>query len=138
MVDDVATDYRNHEHRSEIVTDIKRGQWVEGQSGNPSGRPKVPPRQALADEFTKRLVADFRRHGKEAIEAAREKNPVAYLKVIEGMVPKDVQHKVVGKVTYIMNIGEKPGPKEPKIIDVTPSEDSPDQPQLNGGSRSDA
>jgi len=112
--------------------------WRKGQSGNPTGMAKTPPRQQLADAFTKKLTADFKKHGTSAIEAAREKNPVAYLKVIEGMVPKDVQHKVVGKVTYIMNIGEKAGPKETKIIDVTPSEDSTDQPRLNGGSQSDA
>ena len=82
--------------------------------------PKRPPRQALAEDFTKKLGADFRRHGKKAIEAAREKNPVAYLKVIEGMVPKDVQHQVAGKVEYIMIIGDDEVSN--KTIDVTPDD----------------
>ena len=94
--------------------------WRKGQSGNPSGMPKKLPHQALAEDFSKKILADFKKHGKKAIEAAREKNPVAYLKVIEGMVPKNVQRQVAGKVEYIMIIGDDEVSN--KTIDVTPDE----------------
>ncbi len=60
-----------------------------GQSGNPSGRP-AGARAKLGEAFVAELLADFQKHGKEAIERVRQEKPDQYLKVIASLLPKDV------------------------------------------------
>lgn len=64
--------------------------WQPGQSGNPGGKPKHS-RNRLQGAFLLRLADDFEEHGKAAIVAAREKDPVGYIKAIASLMPKQVE-----------------------------------------------
>jgi len=64
--------------------------WQPGQSGNPGGKPKAA-RNRLQGGFLNALADDFDAHGKKAIEAAREKDPVGYIKAIASLMPKQVE-----------------------------------------------
>lgn len=41
--------------------------------------------------FLDRLSSDFREHGKQALIDAREKDPVGYVRVIAGLLPKQIE-----------------------------------------------
>lgn len=60
-----------------------------GQSGNPKGR-KAGSRNALSEAFISAMNADFEEHGVAVIQAVREDDPAAYLKIIASIVPKDL------------------------------------------------
>jgi hypothetical protein len=60
-----------------------------GQSGNPKGRPKGS-RNKLGEDFLSALQADFEKHGSETIVKVREERPHEYLKVIAGILPKEL------------------------------------------------
>lgn len=60
-----------------------------GQSGNPAGRP-AGARAKLGEAFVSELLADFLKHGRDAIERVRQEKPDQYLKVIASLLPKDV------------------------------------------------
>jgi hypothetical protein len=53
-----------------------------GQSGN--------PRNKLGEAFFEVLCADFERHGPAVIAQVRTENPVAYLRAICQLVPKNL------------------------------------------------
>jgi hypothetical protein len=61
-----------------------------GQSGNPKGREKGS-RNKLGEEFIQKLYADFQEHGEAAIVKVRTDKPDAYLKVIAGILPKELK-----------------------------------------------
>ena len=61
-----------------------------GQSGNPKGREKGS-RNKLGEEFIQKLYADFQEHGEAAIVQVRTEKPDAYLKVIAGILPKELK-----------------------------------------------
>ena len=60
-----------------------------GQSGNPAGRP-VGSRNKLTENFVTALSKDFAAHGVEAIQTARQDDPVAYLRLVASLVPKEL------------------------------------------------
>jgi len=60
-----------------------------GQSGNPKGRPKGS-RNKLGEDFLSALQADFAEHGPSTIVKVREERPHEYLKVIAGILPKEL------------------------------------------------
>jgi Family of unknown function (DUF5681) len=64
--------------------------FEKGQSGNPQGRPKGS-RNKLGEEFIQKLYADFQEHGEDAIVKVRTEKPDAYLKVIAGILPKELK-----------------------------------------------
>lgn len=64
--------------------------WKAGQSGNPGGKPKSA-RNRLQGAFLNALADDFDTHGKQAIVDAREKDPVAYIKAVASLMPKQVE-----------------------------------------------
>jgi hypothetical protein len=60
-----------------------------GQSGNPGGRTKS--RQELGDAFIRVLKADWEANGAATVIKMREKDPVAYVKVVAAMLPEQVE-----------------------------------------------
>lgn len=68
----------------------KEHQFKPGQTGNPGGKP-VNARNKLNADFLNRLAADFQKHGKSAIEAAREKDPMGYVKALCALQPKQIE-----------------------------------------------
>jgi hypothetical protein len=63
--------------------------WKPGQSGNPAGRPKSA-RSRISEAFLDALANDFAEHGVETIARVRNEKPDQYLKVIAGLLPKDI------------------------------------------------
>lgn len=71
------------------VTGKERTQFKPGQSGNPAGR-TPGSRNKLGEDFINALQADFTENGKQAIETVRKDRPHEYLKVIAGILPKEL------------------------------------------------
>ena len=70
-------------HPGVIRTKIKPG-----EVRNPKGRPKGS-RNKLSEAFLRDFLGDWEKHGAKAIRLARKKDPVAYLRVAAGLLPKD-------------------------------------------------
>lgn len=68
----------------------KHSQFQPGQTGNPGGKP-VGTRNRLNADFLNKIAADFQKHGKEAIAAAREKDPMGYVKALCALQPKQIE-----------------------------------------------
>lgn len=60
-----------------------------GQSGNPKGRPKGS-RNKLGEDFLSALQADFAEHGPATITKVRTERPHEYLKLVAGILPKEL------------------------------------------------
>lgn len=60
--------------------------------GNP-GR-QVGARNKLGEDFLKALHEDFQEHGPDAIKAVRRDKPDAYIRVIAGLLPQNVNLNV--------------------------------------------
>lgn len=63
-------------------------QFKPGQSGNPGGKP-VNARNAITRKFLEVLAKDFETNGEAAIKAAREVDPMGYVRAVAGLLPKE-------------------------------------------------
>lgn len=69
---------------------LKKWQFQKGVSGNPGGK-IVGTRNALTTDFLKALGNDFNKHGAKVISRARNRDPLGYVKVIAGLLPKQME-----------------------------------------------
>lgn len=67
-----------------------RPPWQPGQSGNPGGR-AAGARNRLQGDFLNALADHFAEHGKDAIERVCKKNPVAYIKAVASLMPRQFE-----------------------------------------------
>jgi hypothetical protein len=68
--------------------DAKTGQFLVGHTGN-GGRPRGA-RNRLAGELLEALADDFSQHGIAAVQKVREADPTAYLRIVTGLMPREV------------------------------------------------
>jgi hypothetical protein len=104
--------------------------WRPGQSGNLAGRPKGS-RNKLSEDFVAALYNDFQENGAAAIAACRSEKPDIYLRIIAGILPKDVHLKVqplddltddqlLRKLAVLTEMAKPLLARLPAVIDATP------------------
>ncbi len=84
------------------------GRFAVGNPGGP-GRAKGS-KHRLAEDFLRTLVDDFREHGAEAIAAAREADPMGYMRTCAALVPKEFTATVAvdgGYMEALRILGER-------------------------------
>src|SRR5215510_6651150 len=59
-----------------------------GHVGGPGRRPGV--RNRLSNAFLEDLLADWREHGANAIRVMRAEDPVSYVRVVAGILPREL------------------------------------------------
>jgi Family of unknown function (DUF5681) len=64
--------------------------WRRGQSGNPRGRP-LGSRNKLSEDFIADLYESWKTLGKPALLAAAWTDPVAYVRVVASLVPRELE-----------------------------------------------
>lgn len=69
-----------------------KGQFLTGLKRPGPGRP-LGSRNKLTEDFLRVLAEDFAKHGTDAVVKARQEKPTEYVKVIAGLMPKNVQIK---------------------------------------------
>ena len=79
-----------------------------GHSGNPGGRPKG--RKALESQFIEDLYASWQTSGKDAIARMIAKRPADYVRMVAGLLPKDINlnepkpnAERIGKLLEVVN-----------------------------------
>jgi hypothetical protein len=72
-----------------LPKELEKFKWEPGKSANPNGRPKGS-RNKLGEEFIAAMHADFEQHGADTIKRVREERPADYVKVIAGILPKEL------------------------------------------------
>ena len=77
-----------------------KGQFVQGNSGDPNGRGKGS-RNKLGEAFLEALYEDFKDHGIDAIKDVRKDKPDQYLRVIAQVLPKQVNLKPDEELTNL-------------------------------------
>lgn len=60
-----------------------------GQSGNPAGRPKGS-KNKLSEDFLNELNVVFQESGREAIQRMCAEHPSDFIRVLAGLVPKEL------------------------------------------------
>jgi phage terminase small subunit len=69
--------------------DGETGQFLQGKSGNPVGRPKGS-RNKLGEQFLNDLRGEWQRSGVSALERVAKDDPTAFVKVVANVLPREV------------------------------------------------
>jgi len=78
------------EPAAELTAPKQRGiPFAKGVSGNPAGRPKGA-RSKLGERFLTDLAEAWAEHGKPALLTAAKTEPVAFIKVVSSILPREV------------------------------------------------
>lgn len=101
-----------------------------GQSGNPKGRPKGS-RDRINEAFLRDVMKAWEQHGVDAINKVAQSDPVNFVKVVAGLLPKDVnvageidhqhhhEHKAVSEsaewITGLLGGGKDRAPSKPVL-----------------------
>ena len=78
----------------------KDGKIIKGAVLNPKGRSKGA-RSKLSEDFIKAVHEDWKKHGAGALQKAREKDPVAYIKTVAGLIPKEIKEEKTMNINFI-------------------------------------
>lgn len=76
--------------------------WKKGESGNPAGG-RSKARHELGDAFLRVLRSDWAEHGAITVQVMREKDPVAYVRVVAAMLPAQVEHEIGGGLAALLS-----------------------------------
>ena len=82
----------------------KSTKFQPGQSGNPDGRP-VGSRNKLSEDFLRELNNVFQESGGEAIRTMCAEHPSDFVRVLAGLVPKELLLEVTQeeKTNWVIN-----------------------------------
>jgi hypothetical protein len=114
----------------------RRGQFANGNKGGP-GRQRGS-RQKLTEKFLTDLEQDWRKHGKAAIEKAREAEPMQYCTMVGRLLPKHIDANLnVGLTDQFLNALRLANAPRGALINGTaePVEDAPSLLTLNGSAK---
>jgi hypothetical protein len=77
-----------------VVERTKTGQFVKGHAAPWGGR-KPGSRNKLAESFLSDLQKQWMKSGKRALERTAEADPVAFTKIVAGLLPREVLAQVI-------------------------------------------
>jgi Family of unknown function (DUF5681) len=114
--------------------DEKSGQFLQGASGNPNGRPKGS-RNKLGEQFITDLQAEWEVSGPNALKRVVEMDPTAYVKIVAGLMPAKIDLAVdIELSTEVREFAEAwrlarsvIGADEPQMIELQPIQDEIDR-----------
>jgi Family of unknown function (DUF5681) len=73
--------------------DSETGQFLQGVSGNPVGRPRGS-RNKLGEQFIADLHMEWQRSGATALKRVAEDDPTAFVKVVAGVLPREIDQTI--------------------------------------------
>jgi hypothetical protein len=74
------------------------GYFKQGASPNPNGRPKGS-RNKLSQKFLSDVEKHWKKHGRGLLDNILQTNPTMYLKIIAGLISKDVDDNSQDRTT---------------------------------------
>jgi len=122
------------------VERTKTGQFVKGHAALWGGRP-VGSRNKLATSFLDDLQRQWMKSGKRVLERTAEDDPVAFAKIVAGLLPKEVLASVISVNTNVdvslfadaqnfveaMRIARSHIGADPLTIEAPAEQDEPDE-----------